>query len=110
MSRPMVAATARTWRDRSSNPSMSAEIRSDSKGGIASPARCAATSSSVKNGLPLSSGEDLFDQRWGSGAADHGGDPGRDVVAAETTEVDRVDGWQAGELGQTATLRPGWRR
>ena len=33
-------------------PAMSAAIRSDNTAGIVSPARCAATSSSVKNGLP----------------------------------------------------------
>ena len=84
---------------------MSAEIRSDRTAGIASPARWAATSSSVKNGLPWPRARISLDEVMGRGGPEQRGDAGRDVVGVEAREVDPVHRREAGELGEPAPLR-----
>ena len=84
---------------------MSAESRSDRTAGIVSPARWAATSSSVKNGLPWPRARISSTRSCGAVAPEQRRDPGGDVVVAETGQVDPVDCGEAGELGEAASLR-----
>ena len=62
---------------------MSAEMRSDSTIGIASPARWAATSSSVKNGLPCPRAKIASTRAGARGSTEEIGDPAGDLVPVE---------------------------
>ena len=57
-----------------------------------------------EEGVALAPGEDLFDEVMRGGGSEQRRDPCGDVVVAEAGQVDAVDGGEAGELGEAASL------
>ena len=72
--------------------------------GMASPDRCAATSSLVKKGLPRPRATTWSTSSLGAGAAEQRGHALGDLVAVQPFQVDSMSGRQPGQLGQSTPL------
>ena len=105
VSRPTVASATRTCRPAGSRLATSASRRSDSITGIASPARCATASSSVKNGLPSPRRGRLVHQRGRRGTPSTAATCTATAFRSRPANREPLDGAHPAELGDPTTQR-----